>query len=74
MAVSTKNSSDQAGKIIDAEIAAQQTVVNGLSASGASHALYKLAAEKLDQLQRQAVAYYLANGRINAATVLSTLS
>lgn len=74
MAVTTIHSSDKEGVQLDAAISAAQTVVNGLSSTGASHFLYAQAFKKLTDLQTQAVYYYLAIGRITPATVLSTLS
>lgn len=74
MAVSTVHKQDNNGLTIDATISAQQTAVNGLSPTGANAPLYKIAAEALRKAQIEAVNYYINNGRIDPATILSTLS
>lgn len=74
MAVSTIHSSDPNGMALDAAVSAAQTALNAVSPTGANHALYQVLAVKLAAAQRAAVGYYLDIGRINPATVLSTLS
>lgn len=73
MAVTTKNSSDQNGIQLDAQIALAQTAVNALSPLVNGFA-YTIALKQLTVLQTAAVVYYMGTGRINPATVLSTLS
>jgi hypothetical protein len=76
MAVTSKTSAqDPIGKALDADIAAAQAVVNGLSPKVTAQAQsYEVALRKLTQMQADAVNYYMSIGRISAATILSTLS
>jgi hypothetical protein len=73
MAVSTPTSkNDPAGVTLDAKVTAAAAVVAALPAS--STLAVQNAQAALRQAQIDTVVYYLNTGRINPATVLSTLS
>jgi hypothetical protein len=66
----TARSQDLDGKALDARIANLTTSMNATASALTKHTLALL----LDQAQREAVLHYMEHNRINAATVLSTLS
>lgn len=68
----TASSGDQAGALIDQNIAALQAIVNADNASAAGVDFD--VQQQLLSLQTQAVDHYMAVGRISPAVILSTLS
>lgn len=69
MAVKPLNK-DKDGSVLDTNVTTLTTTVANLGNSPAKFA----AQAALDQAQRELVLHYLNNGRITAASVLSTLS
>lgn len=61
---------DPDGRLLQSNITALQTAVNASAGKAHNAAL----SAQLDQLQREAVAHFMDVGRIQAATILSTLS
>jgi hypothetical protein len=66
----TASAGDAAGAAIDAKITALAAYVTATASSMVAASAVRM----LDQARREAVEHYLAKGRIDAATILSTLS
>lgn len=61
---------DNAGILLQANITSLTTQINATASAQHKYAMQ----QQLDQLQREAVAHFMDVGRIQAATILSTLS